>query len=87
MRMPTPTQMKVDTAGIRSRYRSAPEVSLDPAMGDNGHMSKLTALSTIAEVAASTGNRTTPPLFVDLVRSAPSSPALHKMRGDDGWNV
>jgi len=87
MRMPTPTQMKVDTAGIRSRYRTPPGVSPGPPMRDNGHMSSLMPLSTIAEIEASTGNATTPQLFLDLVRSAPTSPALHSMQGDDGWNV
>jgi long-chain acyl-CoA synthetase len=50
-------------------------------------MSSLTSLSTIAEVDASTGSATAPQLFLELVRSAPSSPALHSMRGDAGWNV
>ena len=56
-------------------------------MRDNGHMSSLTSLSTTAEVEAATGSATTPRLFLDLVRSAPTSPALHSMKGDDGWNV
>ena len=56
-------------------------------MRDNEHMSSLTPLSTIAEIEAATGSATTPRLFLDLVRSAPTSPALHSMKGDDGWNV
>ena len=87
MRMPAPTQMKVDTAGISSRYPAASEVYLGPPMRDNGHMSSLTPLSTIAEVDASTGSATAPRLFLELVRSAPTSPALHSMQGDSGWNV
>ena len=87
MRRPTPTQMKVDTAGIRSRYRTPSGVFLGPWMRDNEHMSSLTPLSTIAEIEAATGSATTPRLFLDLVRSAPTSPALHSMKGDDGWNV
>ena len=87
MKRPTPTQMKVDTAGIRSRYRTPSGVFLGPWMRDNEHMSSLTPLSTIAEIEAATGSATTPRLFLDLVRSAPTSPALHSMKGDDGWNV
>ena len=44
-------------------------------------------LSTIAEVEAATGRSTTPQLFLDLVSQAPTSPALHSMSGDSGWNV
>ncbi len=44
-------------------------------------------LSTIAEVEAATGRSTAPQLFLDLVGQAPSSPALHSMSGDSGWNV
>ena len=44
-------------------------------------------LSTIAEVEAATGRSTAPQLFLDLVGQAPTSPALHSMSGDSGWNV
>ena len=44
-------------------------------------------LSTIAEVEAATGRSTTPQLFLDLVSQVPTSPALHSMSGDSGWNV
>jgi long-chain acyl-CoA synthetase len=47
----------------------------------------LTPLATIAEVTAATGTSTAPQLFLELVRRAPTSPALHSMRGDAGWNV
>ena len=50
-------------------------------------MSTLMPLSTIAEVEAATGRSTTPQLFLDLVSQAPTSPALHSMSGDSGWNV
>ncbi|MGA7759987.1 MAG: AMP-dependent synthetase/ligase [Ilumatobacteraceae bacterium] len=50
-------------------------------------MTTLMPLSTIAEVEAATGRSTAPQLFLDLVGQAPSSPALHSMSGDSGWNV
>jgi long-chain acyl-CoA synthetase len=50
-------------------------------------MSTLMPLSTIAEVEAATGRSTAPQLFLDLIRRAPTSPALHSMSGDSGWNV
>jgi len=54
---------------------------------DNDQMTTLTPLSTIAEVEAATGRSTAPQLFLDLVGRAPTSPALHSMSGDSGWNV
>ena len=50
-------------------------------------MSTLMPLSTIAEVEAATGRSTTPQLCLDLVSQEPTSPALHSMSGDSGWNV
>ncbi len=49
-------------------------------------MSSLTPLSTIAEVDAASAGRTVPRDFLELVRANPTSPALHSMRDDDGWN-
>jgi len=54
---------------------------------DNGLMSTLTSLSSIAEVDAAAAGRTVPREFLELVRTHPSSPALHSMRGDNEWNV
>ena len=50
-------------------------------------MPSLMPLSTIVEVDVDAARTTTPQLFVELVRRAPSSPALHSMNGDGGWNV
>jgi long-chain acyl-CoA synthetase len=75
----------VEKAGIRSRYPS--EVSPGRRTCDNEHMSSLTPLSSIAEVDAAAAGRTVPRDFLDLVRAHPSSPALHSMRDDGGWNV
>jgi long-chain acyl-CoA synthetase len=77
--------MTVEKAGIRSRYPS--EVSPDRQTCDNEHMSSLTPLSSIAEVDAAAAGRTVPLDFLELVRAHPSSPALHSMRDDGGWNV
>jgi len=43
-------------------------------------------LSTIAEVDAAAAGRTVPRDFLELVRTHPTSPALHSMRDDGGWN-
>jgi hypothetical protein len=50
-------------------------------------MSSLTPLSSIAEVDAAAAGRTVPRDFLELVRAHPSSPALHSMRDDGGWNA
>ncbi len=50
-------------------------------------MNSLTPLSSIAEVDADAAGRTVPRDFLELVRAHPSSPALHSMNGDGGWNV
>ena len=54
---------------------------------DNEHMTTLTPLSSIAEVDAAAAGRTVPREFLTLVRANPSSPALHSMRSDGGWNA
>ncbi len=46
----------------------------------------LTELASISEVDQAVSGQTAPRLFVDLVAAHPDSPALHSMRGDDGWN-
>ncbi len=50
-------------------------------------MSSLTPLSSIADVDAAAAGRTVPREFLGLVRSHPSSPALHSMSADGGWNT
>jgi long-chain acyl-CoA synthetase len=49
-------------------------------------MTSPTTLSTVAEVDASSVGRTVPRDFLELVRAHPTSPALHSMRSDGGWN-
>jgi long-chain acyl-CoA synthetase len=85
MTSPAPTQIRVETAGMWSRYPS--EVFPGRQTCDNEHMSSLTPLSSIAEVDAAAAGRTVPRDFLDLVRAHPSSPALHSMRDGGGWNV
>jgi long-chain acyl-CoA synthetase len=50
-------------------------------------MRSLTPLSSIADVDAAAAGRTVPREFLGLVRSHPSSPALHSMSADGGWNT
>ena len=50
-------------------------------------MSTLTPLATIAEVDADAAGRTIPRDFLELVRSHPTTPALHSMRDEGGWNI
>jgi long-chain acyl-CoA synthetase len=53
----------------------------------DGAMPSLQPLASPEEVAAATGTATTPQLFLELVKRAPTSPSLHSMTGETGWNV
>jgi len=49
-------------------------------------MTELSALATVSDIDAIVEGHTVPKKFLELARAHPSSPALHSMKGETGWN-